>query len=217
MIFLHGWGGDISAFLFAAKHCRCTATLVDFYGFGKTPHPDYPLTVGDYAKGVLELMDELGIKKASFTGHSFGGRVAIEIAAKFPERVEKLVLVDSAGIRPRRGIKYYFKIAQHKILKKIRGYGAAGSCDYNKLSPVMKRTFINVVNYNQKRLLKKIKAETAIFWGNNDKDTPVYMARILNRKIKNSSLFILTNAGHFSYLDSSGKFQLILNAFLEDG
>ncbi len=214
MIFLHGWGGDAHAFLFAAKQIFCTATLVDFYGFGKTPHPDYPLTVADYAAGVIELMDYLQISSAVLVGHSFGGRVAIEIAAKYPNRVDKLVLVDSAGIKPKRRLKYYYKILKHKILKKIRGYGLEGSADYKALSDAMRGTFINVINYNQKPLLKKITAPTVVFWGDKDKETPLYMAKIFRRKIKDSHLFLFTNCGHFSYLDNSGKFVRILSAFI---
>lgn len=81
-----------------------TSTLVDFYGFGKTPHPDYPLTVKDYADGVLELMDKLNIEKATLVGHSFGGRIAIYIAAKYPEKVEKLVLVTARVLSPEGGL-----------------------------------------------------------------------------------------------------------------
>lgn len=215
MIFLHGWGGNAEAFLFAANHLKAyKSVLIDFYGFGRTPHPDYPLTVKDYVNGVIEVMDNLGLKSATIIGHSFGGRVAIELAANFSERVDKLVLVDSAGIKPRRGIKYYFKICVHKILKKF-GRGLKGSSDFQALSPVMKKTFINVVNYDQTYLLEKINSPTAIFWGDNDRATPLYMAKILNKKIKNSALFILTNSSHFSYLDNSGKFLLILSAFLK--
>ncbi len=213
MIFLHGWGGDVRSFLFVAKSLSVTATLVDFYGFGKTPHPDFPLTVKDYADGVLEIMDKLKIKKATLVGHSFGGRVAIYISAKYPEKVDKLVLVDSAGIKPRRGIKYRLKVLLHKILKKF-GRGLKGSEDYRALSPVMKKTFQNVVNFDETYLLQDIKADTAIFWGDKDKDTPMYMARKLNKKIKSSHLFVLTNAGHFSYLDNSGYFLKVLSAFI---
>ena len=181
MIFLHGWGGDVRSFLFVAKNLGVRATLVDFYGFGKTPHPDYPLTVKDFAEGVIETMDAAGIAKADIVGHSFGGRVAIYLAAYYPERVNKLVLVDSAGVKPRRGIKYYFKITLHKILKKFGG-GLKGSDDYRALSPVMQATFRNVVNYDETPLLGRISAETAIFWGDNDKDTPLYMAKKLNKK-----------------------------------
>lgn len=213
MIFLHGWGGDVRSFLFVAKNLGVRATLVDFYGFGKMPHPDYPLTVKDFAEGVIGTMDAAGIAKADIVGHSFGGRVAIYLAAYYPERVNKLVLVDSAGVKPRRGIKYYFRITLHKILKKFGG-GLKGSDDYRALSPVMQATFRNVVNYDETPLLGRISAETAIFWGDNDKDTPLYMAKKLNKKIPNSFLFVLTNAGHFSYLDNSGSFLKILSAFI---
>ncbi|MEG2107890.1 MAG: alpha/beta hydrolase [Clostridia bacterium] len=213
VVFLHGWGADLRAFLFVARELNCRSVLVDFYGFGKTPHPDFPLTVADYANGVIEVLNKCNIKKAVLVGHSFGGRVAIEIASKFPNLVEKLVLIDSAGIKPRRKLKYYFKILLHKILKRF-GKGQKGSADYCQLSNVMKKTFINVVNYNQKPLLKFISADTAIFWGTLDEDTPLYMARILNKKIKSSHLFLLTNAGHFSYLDSRVEFLAILKAFL---
>ena len=70
--------------------------------------------VKDYADGVLELMDKLNIEKATLVGHSFGGRVAIYIAAKYPEKVEKLVLVDSAGIKPRRDRKSTRLNSSHK-------------------------------------------------------------------------------------------------------
>ena len=159
------------------------------------------------------LFRSLNIEKATLVGHSFGGRVAIYIAAKYPEKVEKLVLVDSAGIKPRRGIKYRLKILLHKILKKF-GKGLKGSKDYRALSSVMKKTFQNVVNYDETYLLSDITADTAIFWGDKDKDTPLYMARKLNKKIKSSHLFLLTNAGHFSYLDNSGYFLKILSAFI---
>lgn len=101
----------------------------------------------------------------------------------------------------------------HKILKKF-GKGLKGSKDYRVLSPVMKKTFQNVVNYDETYLLSDITADTAIFWGDKDKDTPLYMARKLNKKIKSSHLFLLTNAGHFSYLDNSGYFLKILSAFI---
>lgn len=213
-VFLHGWGGGIPSFLFVAKQLNCRCTLVDFYGFGKSAHPNFPLTVADYARGVLEILKKQGIKKAAFIGHSFGGRVAIEIAASHPELVSRLVLVDSAGIKPKRTVKYYLKVAVHKVLK-LFGKGLKGSDDYRALSPVMKKTFINVVNYDQTPLLSRITAPTAIFWGDKDKQTPPYMAKKMNRLIADSHIFWLTNAGHFSYLDNSVLFVSILKAFLE--
>ncbi len=215
IVFLHGWGGDISSFLFIAERLAGSArvTLVDFAGFGDTPEPDRPYTVADYAADVLSVMDAEEISSAAIVAHSFGGRVALELAAKHPDRVNSLALTDSAGVRPRRGLKYYLKVYTHKFLRFIGRKGLKGSSDYASLSPVMKRTFINVVNYDQTPLLKKISQPAAIFWGKDDKQTPVYMARKLKRGISNSEIFWL-KGGHFAYMEDVRVYFAILSAFL---
>lgn len=211
---MHGWGSDASAFLFVANKMRGYKNiLVDLYGFGSSPHPDCPLTVRDYANGVSELLKALGIKKAVVVGHSFGGRVAIELAARPDTAVSRLVLIDSAGVRPRRGPRYFFRVLRAKLLKKI-GKEAKGSKDYRVLSGPMKKTFVNVVNYDQTSLLKHVSVSTAIFWGKKDDVTKPYMAKILKRKIKRSTLFWLENAGHFSFVEQSSRFLPIFKAFV---
>jgi len=213
---LHGWGGSADSFLFVAKDlCKnYRVTLVDFYGFGKSPEPVCPMTVPDYAQTLIELFREQKIEKAIIIAHSFGGRVAINLASKRADLVEKLVLIDSAGVKPRRKLSYYIKVLRHKIRRALGLKGLEGSSDYRVLSSVMKETFKLIVNYDQKKELKRIVAPTAIFWGEKDKETPLYMARIMNRKIKNSALFVLSG-GHFSYIDDYFRFKKILDAFLD--
>ncbi len=215
IVFLHGWGGSIASFLGCAKRLalKNRVTLVDFAGFGQTPEPKKPMSVSDYARDVIELMNKLSIASASFVGHSFGGRVAIEIASKHQILVEKLVLVSSAGIKPKRSILYYAKVFYHKMCKFFGLKGLAGSSDYQVLSPVMKESFKKIVNYNQRSQLSQIKSETAIFWGKSDKETKPYMAKIFKQNIANSELFWL-RGGHFAYIDDFQKFVLILDAFL---
>lgn len=215
IIFLHGWGGDASAFLFAAKALadRFRVTLIEFPGFGESEQPPRAYTVADYARCVLRVASALGIERATLVGHSFGGRVSLEIAAKFPHFVDKLALVDSAGLKPRRGLKYYFLIYLHKILVRLGRKGLEGSKDFRALSPVMKSTFKNVVNYDQTPLLKRISCPTAVFWGRDDKDTPPYMAKKFVRNIADSHIFWL-NGGHFAYIDDMGAFMAVLTAFV---
>ena len=215
---MHGWGGSVSAFLFVAKRLatygyRCI--LVDFAGFGGTPEPERPYTVKDYADDLLNLLDEVNVQRAVFVGHSFGGRIGIEIASKTPERVKKLVLIDSAGLKPRRKLSYYIKVFTHKFLKKFGFKGLKGSKDFQILSPVMKETFKNVVGYHQDGELESIQCKTAIFWGKSDKETPPYMAKRLEKGIKNSQLFWL-NGGHFAYMDDFFRFFNILLTFLKE-
>ncbi len=215
MIFLHGWGASISAFLFVAKAFSAThrVTVLDFAGFGRSDEPSEVYSVAKYADDVLKLLAYLGIENGIFVGHSFGGRVCLELASGYPHIVRKLVLVDSAGIKPRRGIKYCVKVGLHKLLRKMGFKGLSGSSDFRALSPLMKETFKNVVNYDQTALLCKIQCPTAIFWGRNDGETPAYMAKKLNKGIADSVIFWL-DGGHFSYADDSAKFIAILRAFV---
>ena len=215
VFYLHGWGGDASAFLFCAKALAggMRGVCVDFPGFGESAEPTRPYTVADYAEEVLALADGMGARSFALVGHSFGGRVALEIAAKHPERVRALALVDAAGLKPRRKPSYYLRVAAHKLLRKMRKKGLAGSSDYSVLSPVMKATFVRVVNYDQTPLLSEIGCSTAVFWGEDDRDTPLYMAKKFARGIRGAHLFLL-RGGHFAYLTDPTFFP-VLKAFLE--
>ncbi|MBR1747172.1 MAG: alpha/beta hydrolase [Clostridia bacterium] len=219
IIFLHGWGGSTVSFLGVANQIsdQYRVTLVDFYGFGKTPHPDYPLFVEDYAKSVVEIINKFKMSGVIIVGHSFGGRVAIRLASKWGYLLDKLVLIDSAGIKPRRGIKYYYRVYRHKLLKKLHITHQAGSEDYNALSPIARESFKNIVNEDLTSELKKITMPTLLIWGNKDKDTPIYMARRMLKQITGSALIVFENAGHYSYLDGFRVFVSILKSFSADG
>lgn len=218
IVFLHGWGGDSSAFsLSADMFARAGYGVItpDFSGFGDNPEPTEPRGVPEYAADILSLMDREGVAKAVFVGHSFGGRVALEIAAKHRERVVGLALVDAAGLKPRRKPSYYFRVALHKLSVKLGGKGLAGSSDYRVLSPVMKECFKRIVGYDQTPLLPLVGCPTAIFWGRGDRDTPFYMAKKFRKGIKDSHIFTL-DGGHFAYLEDSAHFLPVLRAFVEE-
>ncbi|MGN0771087.1 MAG: alpha/beta fold hydrolase [Christensenellales bacterium] len=206
IVFLHGWGGSIDSFWgvaqFFCKKYRCI--LVDFYGFGGSKI-DRVLTLQDYCDGVEEVMECLGIEKATLVGHSFGGRVAIQLAAT-TDRAKAVILVDSAGLKPRMTLKKALRTLRFKILKALgKSTERCGSKDYRELDPVMKRTFVNIVNYHQDDILHTIDCPTLIVWGKHDKDTPRYMAKRLNKNIHNSQLVYL-KGGHWCYIERLGDF-----------
>lgn len=129
--------------------------LLDFPGHGQSGEPQTPWAVEDFAGLVAELLGRLGVAGCDMLGHSFGGRVAIVLAAKRPQLVKKLVLVDAAGILPRRGISYYAKVYRYKLGKKLAKIGPidrlfhlterqknAGSAEYRALSGAMRATFV---------------------------------------------------------------------------
>lgn len=217
LVFLHGWGSDATAFFYTiSKLCaKYRIIALDFAGFGQSEKPPENYTVADYAGDVVMLLDALDVRKSVLIGHSFGARVAIELAAKRAQIVRGLVIVDGAGIKPRRKPSYYAKVFLHKILKRLGKRGLSGSSDYNALSEDMKKVFVNVVNYNQKPLLHKISCPCAVFWGKSDAETPLYMYRCFLKNIKGSQGFLL-DGGHFAFVEDRIAFLLILEAFLQE-
>lgn len=222
IVFLHGWGADLNSFLWLKNYYQnYSLVFIDFKGFGKSPEPSKPYRIIDYTLEIKKLLDTFEIEKLVIVGHSFGGRVAIKYSFLYQnEYIDyKLCLVDSAGIKPKRGLKYYFRIYKYKFYKRFfpnsKAIKNCGSLDYKVLSDVMKKTFINVVNEDLTSYAKFITAKTKIIWGKNDKETKMYMARKLNKIIKNSSLNVIRDAGHFSFLDKPRSFVIILDTFLK--
>lgn len=216
VICLHGWGGCCDSFRglsnFLSSNFR--VTLVDFYGFGKTPHPINVLKIDDYALSIVKIIHYYKMKNVILVCHSFGGRVGIKLAVKYGYLINKLILIDSAGIKPRRGLKYYFSIYKHKLLNLLKIKHVAGSEDYKKLSETMRGTFKNVINEDLCPILKKIKTQTLIIWGEKDKETPIYMAKKMKKKIADSGLIIFENCGHYAYIERHKVFCIIIKNYL---
>lgn len=216
IIFLHGWGGSTASFKGIADilSAEYRVTLVDFYGFGETLHPDKSLTLDDYVDGVVEIVRKENMAEAVFVGHSFGGRVAVRLTRKYPQYVRKLVLIDAAGLRPRFSLMRFARVVLHKLRRAAGLKGLNGSHDYAALSGAMKGTFVNIVNDHTDKDLRYVSSGALILWGKRDKDTPLYMAKRFLRHIKNSSLIIFPDAGHYSYLDAFNETLFALKAYI---
>jgi pimeloyl-ACP methyl ester carboxylesterase len=77
---------------------RFTVIAPDLLGHGGSAKPRGDYSLGAYASGVRDLLVALGHERATFVGHSLGGGVAMQLAYQFPERCERLVLIDSGGL-----------------------------------------------------------------------------------------------------------------------
>ncbi len=77
---------------------RFTVIAPDLLGHGSSAKPQGDYSLGAYASGVRDLLIALGHERATFVGHSLGGGIAMQLAYQFPERCERLVLVDSGGL-----------------------------------------------------------------------------------------------------------------------
>lgn len=215
VVFLHGFMGNIHSFRGLANGLtgESRVLLVDF---GFNIEPIVPLTLDDYVSEVVDILNKENIIDAYFVCHSFGGRVGVRLLAKYPHLAKGLVLIDSAGLKPRRGIRYYFRVYLHKFLKKLGKNGLKGSSDYRNLQPNQKATFINVVNDFTDADLPNITFKVLLIWGARDKATPLYMARRYRRKLPQATLKIFKDCGHFCYLEKRGETLSLIRAYISE-
>lgn len=231
IIVLHGWGANINTVLPIVNILKDKFKVhaLDLPGFGESQEPDQPIDSFKYADLVKQYIDQMGIEKVTLIGHSFGGKLSIILGSKYPSVVNKIVLINSAGLIPKRGPRYYLKVYSFKSLRFIyknllfwmaneekmeKFYKRFGSTDYKDSSGVMRKILVIVVNENLLHLLGKIKAPTLLIWGDKDTATPLYFGKTMEREIKDSGLVVLEGTGHYSYLDDYGKFTIILRNFL---
>lgn len=217
IIWLHGWGVDHNSLLLMAKYFTdYENVLVDFAGFGNSPPPTKPYGVEDYTKDIYELIKSFDDGLDNYVvGHSFGGRVGIELSAFYPEMVKGLILVAAAGLRKKRSILFKIKAKIIKILAKIFPNMKLGSPDYLKATGIMRQIFVKVINHNQEEIAKNIKCQTLLIYGENDTETPAEFGERFSKIIPSSKLHILKNIGHLSILtDGRFRVQNIIETFL---
>jgi pimeloyl-ACP methyl ester carboxylesterase len=228
VLVLHGWGANIEAVYPIVTGLAPVATVyaLDLPGFGETEQPPKPWGVEDYQAFVASFIDALGIERPVIVGHSNGGRIAIRMASTEPQRASKLVLVDAAGIRPKRTFRWYRRVGMAKVGKyaarflgapgeRLRSLlvGRAGSADY-LAAGAMQPTLVRLVNADLRPYMPGIGIPTLLVWGSNDTDTPLSAGREMERLIPDSGLVVLEGAGHYSYLDQPSRFALIVSHFI---
>ncbi len=235
VLLLHGWGSSIVPYsrLIGQLSQKYFVIALDMPGFGQTQEPKTPYDVDDYVTFVLEFLKQFDIRRLSVVGHSFGGRVIIKMVNRqLPFAIDKLVLIDSAGIKPQGTKKKNLKQRCYKIgkwfatrkpiarlfpefLEALRV--KFGSADYAAASPMMRQCLVKVVNEDLSHLLPGIQAPTLLVWGENDTATPLSDAKQMEAAIPGAGLAVIKNAGHFSFVEQPVIFERIMGSFFEIG
>ena len=234
LICLHGWGGSKESFdplRKALENTELDVLTPDLPGFGQEPEPEKPWAVDDYVDWAEKYIREHTSGPIILLGHSHGGRISIKLALRNSQPISHLILCASAGIRHPRHIKRIIGLTLSKIgnlflsipgLRKLKPIGK--KClyklvrvhDYEKASPVMRQTLINVSKENLRLLLKDISIPTDIFWGIADKMTPYSDAKIMHREIPNSNLHEFEGTRHAVHKDRAVEIAQIITSVLSD-
>ena len=100
LLLVHGMAGSSTTWerVVPALSKRCTVVAPDLLGHGKSAKPRGEYSLGNHADVLRDLMNALGLDRATLVGQSFGGGVVMQMAYQYPERCERLVLIDSGGL-----------------------------------------------------------------------------------------------------------------------
>lgn len=229
LIFGHGWGQSGAAFQPLADILKPfgACSLIDFPGFGDSPPPPDDWGTADYADLVADWLRTLGSARFVWIGHSFGGRVGIQLASRHPELLSGMVLIAAAGLQRHRTLwerlRIKTRVGTFKIAKRFVREGPQldrlrqrfGSADYRnagRLRPI----FLRVVREDLTAEAKRIRCPALLLYGTGDTETPPEIGKRLHALIPASELALLDGFTHLSIL-TEGRHQIAMKIrrFLE--
>lgn len=235
---LHTWDGWVDALKSDRRVVR-----FDLPGFGLTgPNPDGNYTIENYAAIVVAVLDRLKIDRCILSGNSFGGYVSWATAVLHPDRIDKLVLVDSSGYPyEAKSVPIGFKLALIPGLNRLIGdllpRGVIESSLKNVYgnpslitTELIDRYFdITIRAGNRKALIQRfrqaqpgslakrvpeIKQPTLIIWGGRDRLIPPHIGKRFHSEIETSKFVLFEELGHVPHEEDPTKTVNALKAFL---
>ena len=233
VLILPGWGTTINVYKVLVDDISKYASVycLDMPGFGGSEEPSNSWNVDDYISFVVKFIEKQNIKELDIIGHSNGGRVIIKLMGnkKINFKVNKIILIGSAGIVHKKTMSQKIRVKTFKICKKIlqtklvvalfpnlllKIKNNFGSEDYRNASPVMKETLVKLVNEDIREYLPKIKVPTLLIWGENDTAAPIIDAEIMEKLIPDAGLVKIENCSHYVFLERPAYVNKIIYTFL---
>lgn len=230
LLCLHGWGGSKESFTelrAALDGADITILTPDLPGFGEESEPTQAWTNDDYVEWVEHYLENQSKENLFILGHSHGGRIAIKLATKGSVPIQHLFLCAAAGIKHPRHIKRAIGLSlakSGKLLLSIPGlnllqplgkkllYKLVRVHDYEKASPVMRQTLINVSSEDLRSILSSITIPTDLFWGQQDSMTPFSDALYMEKEINGSILHAYDEIRHRVHRDKAVEIAEIIRS-----
>lgn len=232
VLLLHGWGASFDTYrgVINTLKNRCRVVAVNFPGCGKSDTMKTPWTLQDYCDFVLKFMKAVELDNPILFGHSHGGRVTMKLVAEGLVNPSKIVLLDAAGLIPKKSLKQKWRAKSFKAIKTVltlpliksfsgglleKARNHYGSADYNAAPLVLRQTLVSLVNTDIRDILHKISCPTLLIWGENDTATPLADAKIIESLIPDCGLCVLKDCGHFAFCEKPFEANAIINSFIK--
>lgn len=237
VILLHGLGSSAESWQFNVAFLAKAYHVIapDQVGFGKSDKPALAYRIGTFVDFFDKFLSELKIEKASLVGNSLGGWVAASYALKYPNKVEKVVLVDAAGFAPPKD--FDLRVLQGlnpstrdqvRATFKLVFYNQALITDSVVDAAITQRVLTGDGNTIQAitesvirgedfldNQLQNLKKPTLIIWGKQDGLITVDNGERFNREIAGSQIIVFDKCGHVPQIEKALDFNQAVLKFLE--
>ena len=232
LIWLHGWGMEHASLkrlagLFSRTH---KSVLYDQPGFGRTPKLPDGVGTEEYADDLARELENIPGAPHILIGHSFGGRVAIQMAARRPSLVKAIVLIGGAGLQRRRSLKFKLRAYVLKNIGRLARFSDQlfgtrlrdayverfGSADYKNAGP-LRPTFVRVVNEDLSQPAKSLRCPALLLYGSDDTEAPPEIGRRFENLMPIARFVEVRGFDHWDIL-GRGAYQCeaLIRTFLED-
>jgi 2-hydroxymuconate-semialdehyde hydrolase len=245
VVMLHGSGPGVTAwanwnklFPLLSEHYRVVAP--DMVGFGYTDRPEgLTCNMNAWVQQTVDLLDALKLGRVHLVGNSFGGALALAVAVKYPERVDKLVLMGSMGVTfpitygLDRVWGYTPSLDNMKELLDIFAYNRKIVSDdlaklryessilpgfqesFSALFPAPRQQGVEAMAGNE-GYLRTVRHQTLIIHGREDRVIPLETSLKLIRLLENAQLHIFGKCGHWTQIERTKEFAELLKNFFEN-
>lgn len=245
LVLLHGAFSSLHTFNDWVKHLKKHYRVIrlDIMGFGLTgPNESDDYSMNNHMRILKAFLNILKVEQCYMVGNSLGGWLSWEFAIRYPERVKKLVLIDSAGFLEEENIPLPFKLARSPLVGKVIKYVVKRPIleqfvkqvyfDQSKVTDQLLNryydlftrdgnndAFLKLVNQKVKdnsEALRNFHQPTLIMWGKEDVWIPVHNAKRFHELLPHSHLLIYPNVGHVPMEEIPDESVLDLLNFLQD-
>lgn len=185
---------------------RFSFYALDLLGYGQSERKEQGYYLNEFVDFLSGFIDELKLDRPALVGHSLGGRFCLDTAIKDPERVGKLVLLDTTGLG---GMSFFGNALQ------LFFWGVRKAFRLRQPYPnfLLKKGEKFDRSYNED--LRRLKIPTLLVWKKYDPYLPASIARRAAKMIPNVKLAVVGGYGHAPHKKDSEAFNKILAEFLE--
>ncbi len=191
--------------------------LVDLPGFGGMTGWQGGFALAEAADWVHAWMDAVSLSRANLVGHSMGGYISLELAARHPEAVSRLTLVNPAGIPTGHDVVSATIPLATAVFHTSPAFYPTLLVDGLRAGPAtVLRAASEILAGDVRELLAEVSAPTLLIWGKNDTLVPVSAGAVMREALPNARLLVLEGAGHVSMFDRPHAFNRAVLRFLAE-